>query len=113
MKKKLMTERQQYWLTHIEAALRSGEPLQHYAKRQGVSIGALYNAKSVFKRAGLLKGFSVQRAADAFVPVQVVTPRSVPIRCQLQHRGGWQLTLERLPDPRWLRELVGDRDAAA
>ncbi len=114
MAKMTMTTRQQFWLTHIQAAMRSGEQLQRYAKRHGLSVAGLYNAKSVLKRAGLLKGASSELVASAFVPVQLVSQAHPSIRCRLQHLSGWQLEMERLPDAKWLRDLIGsDRDASA
>lgn len=108
MTKKAMTERQQFWLAHIEAAMRSGEQLQRYARQQGLSIAALYNAKSMFKRAGLLNGTAAKRLPNAFVAVQVAPQGASPIRCRLQHLSGWQLEMERLPEAKWLRDLVSD-----
>ena len=55
MARKMMTQRQQFWLAHIQAALRAGRGLKHYASAHRLSLGALYNAKSVLKRDGLLK----------------------------------------------------------
>lgn len=114
MAKMTMTTRQQFWLTHIQAAMRSGEQLQWYAKRHGLSVAGLYNAKSVLKRAGLLKSASTELAASAFVPVRIAPQAQPPIRCCLQHLSGWQLEMERLPDAQWLRDLIdGHRDASA
>ncbi len=110
MAKKTMTKRQAFWLTHIQAAMRGGEPLQRYAMKHALSVGALYNAKSVFKRAGLLKSTSARLVPSAFVPVHIA-PQAPPIRCSLQNMSGWQLEMERLPDAKWLRDLIGDRDA--
>ncbi len=110
---KKMTKRQQFWLAHIQAAMRGGEQLQRYAKQHGLSVAALYNAKSVFKRAGLLKDISGELASSAFVPVQIAPSVQPLMRCRLQHLSGWQLEMERLPDAKWLRDVIGDRDAAA
>ena len=112
MTKMAMTARQQFWLAHIEAAMRAGRGLKHYASAHRLSLGALYNAKSVFKRAGVLKSGSRKLAESSFVPVQIAPPAAPPIRCRLQHRSGWQLEMERLPDVKWLRDLIGDHDAA-
>jgi hypothetical protein len=112
MKKMAMTKRQQFWLAHIQAAMRGGEQMQRYAKRQGLSVAGLYNAKSVFKRAGVLKDASSGLAPSAFVPVEIAAPVQPSMRCRLQHLSGWQLEMERLPDAKWLRDLIGDRDAA-
>jgi hypothetical protein len=114
MAKMTMTTRQQFWLTHIQAATKSGEQLQRYAKRHALSVAGLYNAKSVLKRAGLLKGASRELVANSFVPVQLAPQAPPPIRCRLQHLSGWQLEMEQLPEANWLRELIGsDRDASA
>lgn len=112
MTKVRITKRQQFWLRHIEAAMRSGEQLQQYAKRHGLSVAALYNAKSVFKRAGLLNGTSTKRVPNAFVPVQIAPHAASPIRCRLHHLSGWQLEMQRLPDAKWLRDLIGGDRAA-
>jgi transposase len=110
MAKMTMTKRQQFWLAHIQAAMRSGEQLQQYAKRHGLSVAAFYNAKSVFKRTGLLTS---ELEPSAFVPVQISPQAPATIRCRLQHMSGWQLEMERLPDAQWLRDLIGGgRDAA-
>ncbi len=113
MTKKPMTERKQFWLTHIETAMRSGEQLQRYAQQQSLSVAALYNAKSMFKRAGLLKNIPRKQASSAFVAVQVAPQVAPPIRCRLQHVSGWQLEIDRLPDAKWLRDLTGSGDAAS
>jgi len=113
MTKMAMTQRQQFWLAHVQAAMRGGQGLKPYASAHRLSVGALYNAKSVFKRAGLLKNGSTQVAASAFVPVQIAPQAAAPIRCRLQHRSGWQLEMERLPDAQWLRGLIGEGHDAA
>ena len=113
MTRKRLTQRQQFWLKHTRAAARSSESMQGYAKRHGLSIAALYNAKSVFKRAGLLKSVSSELAPSAFVPIQVAPQLHPPVRCRLQHVSGWQLEMERLPDASWVRELMCSSPDAA
>lgn len=110
-----LSKRQRFWLAHIRAAMRSGQRLQQYAKVHRLSVGALYNAKSVFKRSGLLSvPAGAESAQAAFVPVRIAMSVDEPIRCRLQHVHGWQLEMERLPDPQWLLALMrGEhRDAA-
>jgi hypothetical protein len=96
--------RRQFWLEHIEAARRSGQTLKQYAKAHGLAVSSLYNAASVARRT---KRKPAIVAASAFVPVRM-EPAAAPIRCRLQHAAGWQLEMERLPDPKWLRELLGE-----
>jgi len=102
-----VTKRQRVWLLHVRAALRSGEPLHQYAKKHRLSLGGLYNAKSVLKRSGLLSVISKPSAASvpAFVPVRIEATAAERIRCRLQH-AQWQLEMEGLPDPQWLRALM-------
>lgn len=102
-------KRQQFWLEHIQAAKQSGESLQRYAKRHGLSVASLYNAKSILKRAGLRSMVSL--GSRRFVPVQITGSVRAEIRCRLQHVSGWQLEMDRLPDPAWLRSLMGDAGA--
>lgn len=111
-----LTKRQRFWLGHIRAATKSGQGLTQYAKGHRLSVGALYNAKSVFKRAGLLgTAPKAELSQAAFVPVQIAMRSDEPIRCRLQHKHGWQLEMDRLPEPTWLLALMQDedRDAAA
>jgi len=49
-----LTERQRYWLSHIEACEASGESLKAYAAAHGFAAGAIYAAKKVLIRKGLL-----------------------------------------------------------
>jgi len=47
-----LTERQRFWLEHLRACGDSS--LKAYAEAHGLSLGALYEAKSRFRRLGLL-----------------------------------------------------------
>jgi hypothetical protein len=49
-----LTERQQYWLSHIEACEASGESLKGYAEAHGFAAGAIYAAMKVLIRKRLL-----------------------------------------------------------
>ena len=49
-----LTERQHYWLGHIQACEASGESLKAYAEANGFEPGAIYAAKKVLIRKGLL-----------------------------------------------------------
>jgi hypothetical protein len=49
-----LTERQQYWLEQIQACEASGESLKAYAAAHGFAAGAMYAAKKVLIRKGLL-----------------------------------------------------------
>jgi hypothetical protein len=49
-----LTERQRHWLAHIQACEASGESLKAYAAAHGFAAGAIYAAKKVLIRKGLL-----------------------------------------------------------
>ena len=48
-----LTERDRFWLRHIEASARSRTPATIYAAEHGLSLGAFYEAKRDFFRARL------------------------------------------------------------
>lgn len=49
-----LTERERYWLRQHEACAASGEPAKAYAKRQGLSIHALYQSRKRLRAIGAL-----------------------------------------------------------
>jgi hypothetical protein len=113
-----LTERQRYWLEHLHRAKVSGEALTKYAQSQGLSPGALQQAKSRLEQRGILRRSpeAAQRVnGNGFVPVSIepVVVGGVAA-CRLSHVRGWELQCETLPPAQWLRELVeADGDAAA
>jgi transposase-like protein len=52
-------------LAQIEACEKSGESLKEYARRHGLSVHALYQAKKVARRQGLIPPYRVQSTARA------------------------------------------------
>jgi len=63
-----LTERQRYWLEHIQACEASGESLKAYAAAHGFAAGAMYAAKKVLIRKRLL-GQSSARFQRVHAPV--------------------------------------------
>ena len=55
-KKPGLTERQRYWLEQIEACKGSGKSVAAYAWEHGLEARAMYGAKKVLVRKGLLPG---------------------------------------------------------
>ena len=62
-----LTVRQQYWMSHLEAADASQMSLTEYAKADGLKARDLYNARWKFKRSGQLPE---RDDSTAFVRVQ-------------------------------------------
>ena len=63
--------REQFWLDHLRAARQQGQTLKAYAQAHGLSVGALYTARSTLKRRGVL---SEPAAAPTLVPVRIAPP---------------------------------------
>ncbi len=49
-----LTERQRYWLQHIQACEAEGKNLSEYAAAQGIAVQALYAGKSILVKKGVL-----------------------------------------------------------
>ena len=102
-----LSERQRYWLQHIRAAERAGEPLKHYAKRNRLSEHSLYEAKRRLRELGVIAPVAPRRTGAArFARVAVSeAPRSCPLRARLA--SGAVLEWSEAPRGEALRELIG------
>ncbi len=49
-----LTDHQRYWLERIQACEASGKSVAHYASEQGFPVRAMYDAKKVLVRKGVL-----------------------------------------------------------
>ena len=56
MQKKPLTERQRYWLNHIQSWNQSGLRMSEYAKDQGFAVRSMYDAKKALVKRGILPG---------------------------------------------------------
>jgi hypothetical protein len=105
-----LTERQRYWLWHLRAAERKGEPLKHYARRLGLSEHSLYEAKRRLRLRGALSPARKRRPAPPRF-VRVVAPGSepgpVPSPLRVQLASGAVLEWTEPPTGEALRELIG------
>jgi len=50
----VLTERQRYWLRHIQACEASGKSMSDYAASQGIAVRAMYGGKKVLVKKGVL-----------------------------------------------------------
>ena len=105
-----LTERQRERLSHVRAAERRGEPLTEYAKRRGLSVGSLYEAKRTLRRAGLIAKATRAKAATARAPgfVELAVherPAAPSLRVQLPN--GTVLEWSDAPQGEALRDLFG------
>jgi hypothetical protein len=49
-----LTERQRYWLEHVQSCEASGKTIAEYAKAQGLDAKAMYAGKKALVRKGVL-----------------------------------------------------------
>lgn len=63
-----LTQRQRYWLEHIQACEASGKSMVEYATAQGLSVQTLYANKNILIKKGALPGVQPAR----FQRVQVL-----------------------------------------
>jgi len=50
-----LTERQRYWLQHIQACEASGKSIAAYSAEQGIDARAMYGGKKVLVKKGVLE----------------------------------------------------------
>ena len=108
-----LTERQREWLNHVQAAEGNGEALTAYAKRCGLSVGSLYEAKRRLRQAGVIQVAqtenSTKTGAVRFVEL-VAQPGSTAAMgssLRIQLTNGTVLDWSEAPRGEALRELVG------
>jgi hypothetical protein len=109
-----LSERQRYWLKHIRTAERAGEPLKTYAKRLGLSVHSMYEAKRRLRAYGLVAPAVPRKAAVCQAPSPgfarvAVAPRAATSAVSLRVRlvSGALLEWSEAPQGDALRELIG------
>jgi hypothetical protein len=71
------TPRQRFWLEHLEACQAQGSSLKVYALAHGLSVSALYAAKSKLKRRGALPASMLPAPAPKLGPVRIARGASM------------------------------------
>ncbi len=57
----VLTERQRYWLKHIQACEASGKSMAEYADSQGIAARAMYGGKKTLVKKGVLPAMQPTR----------------------------------------------------
>ena len=73
--------RERFWLDHLRTARRQGQTLKAYAQAHGLSVSALYTARSTLKRRGVLS--EPAASAPTLVPVRIPAPAGAAFRVHL------------------------------
>jgi len=104
-----LSERQRYWLKHIRTAERAGEPLKSYAKRLGLSVHSMYEAKRRLRGYDLVAPAAPRKPAPPrFARVAVAPTHAAPaISLRVRLPGGALLEWSEAPQGEALRELIG------
>jgi len=67
-----LTERQRYWLEHVQACEASGETIAEYATERGLAAQVMYAGKKILVRKGVLPSTRPARFQRAWVVGPVV-----------------------------------------
>lgn len=91
-----MEAKTEFWAEHVAAAKLESISSSEYARRQGISIAALYYWQRKFKA-------TVQTPENKFIALRVSADRTSP--CTLILPTGFHLEMSGLPAPEWLAAL--------
>ena len=83
MQDKPLTERQRYWLEHIQSWNESGKRMSEYARDQGFPVRAMYDAKKTLVQKGILPR-SRTSYTTRFEQVQII---------ESPHESAWRIAL--------------------
>lgn len=83
MQHKPLTERQRYWLEHIQAWNKSGKRMSEYAKDQNFPVRSMYDAKKTLVNKGILPRSRSSYTAR-FEQVQII---------ESSNESEWRITL--------------------
>ena len=97
-----LTEKQRYWLDHIETAEREGLSPRVYAERHGLRTAQLYYWRSTLRKRGV---FETKDEPAEFVPVRVRDTRA-EVRVHLPN-GVVEASSQPLSESAWLSVLRG------
>lgn len=108
-----LTARDRFWLGHLRAIARTAETATGYARRNGLSRGALWQAARRLEQLGAwtrrarLRGSARAEAPVSFARVEVqraVAP--LPPGVRLRVASGVELEWTTPPDVEWLAALI-------
>ncbi len=102
-----LSERQRFWLKHLRAAERKGEPLNLYAKRLGLSESSLYEAKRGLRACGVISSVPERTTSSSeFVRVELAEASRARTSLRVRLASGVLLEWSEAPRGDALRELV-------
>ena len=93
------TDKEQYWLDHIEAATRSGLSIVQYARQYDIKAQRLYQWRNIVKNRS-----TPVSTEEKFT--RVVTSTLMPGARMTLTLSSATLEFDSLPDPQWLSLLM-------
>lgn len=76
-----LSQRQRYWLNHIQQCKESGQSLRAYAKSNGLNHNSLYTAHSKLKSKGVIASKKLSSKFQRLTVQRVSLPPTVKITC--------------------------------
>ena len=102
-----LSERQQYWLDHLEACERTGQTTKAYAQAHGLSISMMYSWRKKLVHRGILSRCSGTSLAKGFARVQVVDTQSPASEWNIVLLNGVQIGISGAVDEASLSTVLG------
>lgn len=101
-----MSKGMQYWSDHLSAIAAEGVQTKAYARREGLSVSALYYWRKRLKAEQSMQAgaVSVTSSTRPFIPVQL-SDAGAFAPCSLLLAPGVRLELAQLPRAEWLAAL--------
>lgn len=98
-----LTDKQRFWLAHIQACERAGQSMRQYADAHALAVGTLYSWKATLQRLGVLDAASPSPAL--FQQAQLIE-HSHTGQCRLALPTGLSLEFDSAVDPDWVAALI-------
>lgn len=96
-----MSERSEFWLSHLSAIEAEGITTKAYAEREGLSPQALYQ----WRKRLVAGGRSSRAKLGGFVPIQIEPAMAARGGCAVVIDAGLRLECASLPSVDWLAAL--------
>lgn len=98
-----LSDKQRFWLEHLQACEHSGLTMKAYAQANELSADSFYAWKSTLRRKGVVASAPAEASA-LFAEARVLDERRGALRARLP--GGTVLEFDAGTDPRWVAQLV-------
>lgn len=100
----LLTEKQQFWLSHVRVCDASGQSMRAYADANGLKAAEFYSWKTMLRRKGVLDD-GKPAAGNLFRKAEIVDGRFLG-HCRVTLSCGIALDIEVGTEPAWVAQLA-------